>query len=136
MQTVCQDSCLCACDQTHVCVVSIPLFSVPASELHLISKFILKVCHLSCEPLLGFCSEGGRGVKRGAEAGEKRGETGKGSGGIIREERSDDLGRGCVEFVCGTQQLTSFSLLSSSFPYLFCHHPISVPRLQGLFGGD
>lgn len=77
---------MCACDQTHVCFVSTFLFSVLALGLHLISKFILKVCHLSCELLLGFCSggEGRQRVKRGVETGEKRGE--RGWGIIVKEE--------------------------------------------------
>lgn len=67
---------MCACSDTHTCVVSTFLFSVPALGLHLISKFILKVCHLSCELLLGFCS----GVERGVEIGEKRGREAEGGG--------------------------------------------------------
>lgn len=120
---------------THTCVVSSSLFSMPALGLHLISKFILKVCHLSCELLLGFCS----GVERGVEIGEKRGREAEGGGADNRgggRRRAVNEGGGvrCV-YVCGTQSLTCFSLLSSSFSYLLCHHPISVPRLLGLFGG-
>lgn len=96
-----------------MCVVSAPLFSVPASELHLISKFILKVCHLSCEPLLGCCSEGGRGVQR-LVRGEERDR--EGIGGIIREERSDDLGGGwgCMWDTAAHILFTAFFLFSIS----------------------
>lgn len=86
-----------SCDQTHMFVVSTSLFSVPALGLHLISKFILKVCHLSCELLLGFC---GGGRQRGVEIGEKRGERRKGGednrgggrGGVVKE----GVGVGCM----------------------------------------
>lgn len=63
-----------------MCVVSTFLLSVPALGSLLISKFILKVCHLSCELLLGFCSGvvGGRRVKWGVETAEKRERSGEG----------------------------------------------------------
>lgn len=72
----------------HTCVVSTSLFSAPALGLHLISKFILKVCHLSCELLLGFCCGvlGGRGVKRGVEIAVKKRARWKEAGAIIGEE--------------------------------------------------
>lgn len=56
--TVFWDAGLWVCTRSDTCVLSL-LVSVLALGSHLISKFILKVCHLSCELLLGFCSLGG-----------------------------------------------------------------------------
>lgn len=71
----------CAGDQTQVSVLSLLFSSVLAQGLHLISKFIFKVCHLSCELLLGFLSGaggdggGGETVDEGVRIGWERGES-------------------------------------------------------------
>lgn len=80
-------------------------------------------------------------MTRGVEIGERRGERRKGLvvvvvGVIVGEERSGELGRMCVwKHVCGTRQLTSFSL--HSLPFCLISTAI-IPSLSpgcGVFGG-
>lgn len=86
---------------------------------------------------------GGSGVTRGAEIGERRGERRKGLvvvvvvvGVIIGEERSGELGRVCVwKHVCGTRQLTSFSLRSLPFCLISTAIVPSPSPGCGVFGG-
>ena len=132
---MCVCVCVCARDQTHMCVVSTFLFRCRpwdcTSFLNLSSKCATSPVSCCWDSVVG---GGGRGVKRLVRRGETGGRGGGDNRGVGRS-RVVSEGRVCGVYVCGTQQLTSFSPLSSSFSYLFCHHPISVPRLLGLFGG-